>query len=99
MNNSIILKGCIEEFKKENELQIKDNELFELFCLAQFSKQIDLTFDDLEDSIVDGGQDGGIDSIMLLLDDDYIQDVASVNDYKFSSITKFQIILRYLNWV
>lgn len=93
MNNSIILKGCIEEFKKENELQIKDNELFELFCLAQFSKQIDLTFDDLEDSIVDGGQDGGIDSIMLLLDDDYIQDVASVNDYKFSSITKFQIII------
>lgn len=93
MNNNIILDGCIEEFKNENELEVKDSELFELFCLAQVSKHVDLTFDDLEDSIVDGGQDGGIDSIMLLLDDDYVQDTDSINGFKFSSNTKFQIII------
>lgn len=93
MNNNIILDGCIEEFNNENELEIHESELFELFCLAQVSKHVDLTFDDLENSVIDGGQDGGIDSIMLLLDDDYIEDIDSLSEYKFSSNTKFQIII------
>lgn len=93
MNNLIILNGCIEAFKNENELKIDDSELFELFCLSQISKNIDLTFDDLEDSVVDGGQDGGIDSIMLFLDDDYIQSIDSITDFKFSTSTIFKIIV------
>ncbi|MCX5961593.1 MAG: hypothetical protein NT070_00165 [Cyanobacteria bacterium] len=93
MSNSIIIDGCIAEFKKENELEIDNSALFELFSLAQISKHLDLTFEELEDSIVDGGQDGGIDSIILLLDDDYLQDVDSISDYRFSSNTKFQIIV------
>lgn len=93
MNNLIILDGCIEAFKNENELKIDDSELFELFCLSQISKNIDLTFDDLEDSVVDGGQDGGIDSIMLFLDDDYIQSIDSITDFKFSTSTILKIIV------
>jgi hypothetical protein len=93
MNNNIILDGCIKEFKNENELVVEDSEMFELFSLAQITKHIDLTFDDLEDSIVDGSKDGGIDSIMLLLDDDYIQDIDSVSDFKFSANTVLKIII------
>lgn len=93
MNNKIVLNGCIDEFKKNNELEISESELFEIFCLFQLTKDIDLCFDDLEDSVVDGSKDGGIDSIIIMLDDDYMPTINSVKDYKFTSNTVLTIII------
>lgn len=93
MNNNIVLNGCIEEFKKENELTINESEIFELFCLTQATKNFDITFDDLDDSIVDGGNDGGIDSIILILDDECIQSIDSIYGFKFSANTIFKILI------
>src|ERR1700749_3482055 len=71
-NNQIILNGCIENFKRENEIQTNDSNTFELFCITQITKSTDLAFDEIENSIVDGGNDGGIDSIIVVVDDNLI---------------------------
>lgn len=92
MNNTIVLTGCISEFKKNNELNIPDSEIFEMFSLTQSTKDLDLCFDDLENSIVDGSKDGGIDSIIIIIDDDYISNINSILDYKFNSNTILKII-------
>ena len=65
MNNKIILNGCIDQFKAQNELTTSDSDTFELFSLSQITKDFDLTFETIQDSIVDGGNDGGIDSILV----------------------------------
>ncbi len=53
-NNKIILNGCLDQYKRENELKVNDSEIFELFTLTQVTKSSDLTFEDIKDSIVDG---------------------------------------------
>ena len=89
-NTSIILKGCIEKFKSENELTLNESEVFELFSLSQIMKNEDVSFDNLMDSITDGGNDGGIDSIIIFHNGEYIEGDSEYN-CKSSSITKLII--------
>ncbi len=69
MNNSILLKDCINEFEKNNELNIQKDDLFELFSVSQVTRKSNLSVEDIESSIVDGAQDGGIDCLLTLVDD------------------------------
>lgn len=89
-NSTIILKGCIEKFKSENDLTLNESEVFELFSLSQILKNEDVSFENLMDSITDGGQDGGIDSIVLLHNGEYIDDDSEYK-CKSSSVTKLII--------
>jgi len=86
-NATIILKGCIESYKNENGLTSNDSEVFELFSLNQIMKNEDVSFDNLMNSITDGGQDGGIDSIIVLHNGDYIEEDSEYS-CKPSSVTK-----------
>lgn len=54
-NNKIILEGCIKAFKESNELDISPSEVFELFALSQIHKDRNITFENIQNSIVDGG--------------------------------------------
>ncbi|MEM7575302.1 MAG: hypothetical protein AAF433_20510 [Bacteroidota bacterium] len=92
-NNQIILNGCIEQFKEANELAKSDSQIFELFSLTQTTKQIELSFEDIENSIVDGGNDGGIDSIIVLVDDANIIALEDLDEIKFSNKTSVRIII------
>lgn len=92
-NNKIILTGCITNFKANNGLTGQDSEIFELFALSQITKDFDLSFDDIEGSIVDGGNDGGIDSLVVLVDDECIMSVEDIEEIKFSSKSQVTIIL------
>ena len=58
-NNKIILEGCISQYKKENQLDISESDLFELFVLSQITKNLNITFENIIDSVVDGSGDGG----------------------------------------
>jgi hypothetical protein len=90
-NNTMILENLVRKFKEDNLLENQsDSSVFEIFALAQITKKYDLSFDEIEDSIVDGGHDGGIDSIIILVDESYILSIEQVNEIKFkpgSSIT------------
>lgn len=68
MNNQLrLINSIIERFKGEHGLD--DLLIFELFSITQILKDKYIDFDDIESSIVDGGNDGGVDSIIILLND------------------------------
>lgn len=79
-NDKIILEMCIADYKKRNQLQAPDSVIFDLFSLSLIAKSYSFTFEDIHNSIVDGGSDGGIDSIIIVVDDTIIniEDVLEV---------------------
>lgn len=90
-NNKIILGGCVEQFRSDNELTNNDSEVFELFALTQITKQHDLTFEEIQNSIVDGGQDGGIDSLLVIIDEMIPETVDELDELKFGRKTQVLI--------
>lgn len=92
-NNKIILNGCIDQFKEENELVKNESEIFELFSLTQITKTYDLTFEEIENSIVDGGNDGGIDSIIVNIDNSIPQTTEEIEELKFNRNTDVTILI------
>ncbi len=92
-NNKIILGGCIDKFKSQNELSSTESETFELFALTQITKTNDLAFDDIQNSIVDGGNDGGIDSIIVIIDDFVPEGNEDLEEIKFSRKSKVEILI------
>lgn len=93
MNNKIILKGCIDQFKLQNELTTTDSETFELFSLIQITKDYDLTFETIQDSVVDGGHDGGIDSIITIVEDFVPESIEDLDDIEFNRKTNVKIVI------
>jgi hypothetical protein len=88
-NNTIILNGCINQFKNDNELKLEDSEVFEVFTTTQLTKHLDLSSDEIEESIVDGGNDGGLDSFLILFDE---RAVGSEDDLENSNIRSTSIL-------
>lgn len=83
-NNTMILENLVKKFKEDNQLQnLPDSSVFEIFAISQITKKYDLSFDEIEDSIVDGGHDGGIDSIIILVDESYVLSQEQVNEITF----------------
>ncbi|CAN6961914.1 hypothetical protein NYA8BAC_02763 [Psychrobacter okhotskensis] len=78
-NEKIILEGCIKAFKESNEIDLSDSELFEIFSLTQIHKDSSVTYENILSSIVDGSNDGGIDSIMIFINDEYIDNIDIVS--------------------
>jgi hypothetical protein len=92
-NKKIILEGCIKSFKEKNELDLNQSEIFEIFALTQIHKNRNITFENIEDSIVDGSNDGGIDSVMIFIDDEYIENISDLENYTFTNNTKSKFII------
>jgi hypothetical protein len=53
---------------------MSDNDFFQLFSLTETLKHYDLSLDEVQDGIVDGGNDGGIDAIYTFVDGDPLTD-------------------------
>lgn len=92
-NNRIILEGCISQFKDENQIETTTSEIFEIFTLSQITKNSNIAFENIQNSIVDGGQDGGIDSVFVLVNDEVIESIEEINDSEFSNKTKTKFII------
>lgn len=92
-NNKIILEGCIKTFKESNEIELNESEVFEIFSISQIHKDKNITFENIVYSIVDGGNDGGIDSIMVFIDEEFIESIDEVEQYTFSNKTNTKFII------
>lgn len=92
-NNRIIIEGCIKTFQELNEIDLNQSEIFELFALTQIHKNRNITFENIEDSIVDGGNDGGVDSLMVLIDEEYIENIDDLTNFNFSNRTRSRFII------
>lgn len=92
-NNRIILEGCISRFKDDNQIEAKESEIFEIFSLSQITKNSSITFENIQNSIVDGSKDGGIDSVFVVIDDEVIEAIDDVDEVSFSNKTKSKFII------
>lgn len=83
-SNQIVLDKCIEAFARDNQLDdhFDNSKIFSIFSLFQITKDAELDFDEIEDCLVDGGQDGGIDGLAILCNDRYIFTSEDLDDIK-----------------
>lgn len=88
MNKSLLSADCLDEFKIENEFSnINTSDAFELVYMLQITKKSDTSYDEINDCIVDGGLDGGIDSFLILINDKAINIQDQLDDIKFTENT------------
>ena len=73
-NDRIILDQVLMQRKDEIDPAATDSVFFEFFTAEQVLKDFDLSYDEIESGLVGGGQDGGIDSIYLLVNGELVQD-------------------------
>jgi len=92
-NNKIILEGCIKVFEESNDIDLPQGEVFELFALTQIHKHRNITYENIQHSIVDGSNDGGIDSIMVFIDEEYVENIDDLENFNFSNKTTSHFIL------
>ena len=64
-NEILILNSILKEYKKQKDENLSSSEIFELFSNEQILKDFDLNDDELMEGVIDGGDDGGIDSIYI----------------------------------
>ena len=78
-NDKLLLDQVIEEHKSKNTPEYSPSEFFELFTAEQILKSYELTNEDIDAGIVDGGNDGGIDSLYAFVDENLL---VSTDDLK-----------------
>lgn len=82
MNHSeLVLNTIIDDFREENEIKNKD-EIFDYFVTSLILKEKEIDYDDISTCIVDGGNDGGIDSFAVYIDEKLIHSIEEINDLK-----------------
>ena len=74
-NDLILIDSIIEERVSENLPSNRKDEVFEFLSYEQVLKEYDLSADDIKSGSVDGRNDGGIDSIYILVNGHLISDV------------------------
>lgn len=89
IQNTILLKDVLATYSEQNELSsFSEDQIFELFVIQQITKDANLDFREIEDGTVDGGDDGGIDSFIILINDKSVSTIEELEDYKFSPDTQ-----------
>lgn len=91
-NQQIILNTLLEQQKASLDTSLKEDDYFHLFVTEQVLKNFELSYDELQEGIVDNGGDGGIDSIYTLVNTELVQRDSELIDGKRNSIIDVFII-------
>ncbi|MGE8340953.1 MAG: AIPR family protein [Flavobacterium sp.] len=91
-NHQIILNTLLEQQKEKLDSTLKEDDYFHLFVTEQVLKNFELSYDELQEGIVDNGGDGGIDSIYTFVNSELIQRDSEFIDGKRNSIIDVYII-------
>ncbi len=91
-NDQIILRQIIQQKIDEMETKLTESDFFERFVSDQVLKSHDLSYDEIDTGIVDGGDDGGIDSIYLLVNGNLVNIDSDVSDFKSNIIIDLFLI-------
>lgn len=81
LNDFVLIDGIIddridEEGKNKSDSKVR-GEVFEKLAISELLKTYDLTSEQLDNGIVDGGDDGGIDGLFVFVNGNYITDKAN----------------------
>lgn len=86
-NDKIILEQIVDQEHQERAASSSKAEFFEIFVAEQVLKDYDLGYDEIESGIIGGGNDGGIDSIYVLVNGELAQE-----DFDISALKKGGLI-------
>ncbi|MCA8830923.1 AIPR family protein [Hymenobacter pini] len=82
-NTKIILEGCIEQYKHDNEIELSSVNIFEVFSSAQTLKIYNLSYDEIVSTIVGSGSDGGVDCFASFVNGEYVRSFDEIASIKF----------------
>lgn len=91
-NNQIVLQTLIEQNREELSPELSVDDYFRLFVTEQIMKDRELSYDEIEEGIVDNGGDGGIDSIYTFVNQELVQRDTELIDGKRNSIIDVYIL-------
>lgn len=91
-NNQIVLQTLIEQNRTELYPELSVDEYFHLFVTEQVMKDLELSYDEIEEGIVDNGGDGGIDSIYTFVNQELVQRDSDPIDAKRNAIIDVYIL-------
>ena len=91
-NQQVILNTLLEQQKNELDPTVSADDFFHLFVTEQVLKNHELSYDEIEEGIVDNGGDGGIDSIYTFVNSDLIQRDSELFEGKRNTIVEVFII-------
>lgn len=91
-NQQIILNTLLEQQKDSLDSTLKQDDYFNLFVTEQVLKNFELSYDELQEGIVDNGGDGGIDSIYTFVNSELVQRDSELIDGKRNSVIDVYII-------
>ena len=80
-NDTLLIDGILDERISEKQIDnTPENRgrVFELFAISELLKNYDLTEEQINDGLVDGGDDGGIDGLYYFVNGNYISDKSAV---------------------
>ena len=90
-NNQILLESSLEDCGTSNDIKGK-NEIFDLFSVEQVTKNFEISSEEINDSLIDGGSDGGIDAILFFCNKASFSDISSLKDKGKGIIAEIKII-------
>ncbi len=91
-NSQVILDDTLAQLHAERAPSLDKSEYFEVFCAEQLLKDFDLSYDEIEDGIVDGSHDGGIDSIYTFVNGEIVGDDFDTSPFKKDVTVDLNII-------
>jgi hypothetical protein len=91
-NDVIILDSTLSQKKQSVHATLDDSTYFEVFCTEQILKNYDLSYEELLDGILGGGDDGGIDSFYVFVDGELLDEDTDVSKYKKNPVIDIYLI-------
>ncbi len=73
-NDKVLLDILLQQGKNSVAADLTNEKYFEIFVSEQILKDFDLSYEELENGIVAGGNDGGIDSIHIFLNGELVSE-------------------------
>lgn len=97
-NNQIVLQTLIEQNRQDLYPELTSDDYFHLFATEQIMKDLELSYDEIEEGIVDNGGDGGIDSIYTFVNQELVQrDTELIDGKRNSTIDVFILQTKNVN--
>jgi hypothetical protein len=90
-NDIIVLNSTLQQRKSSTYQSLKDSEFFEMFSFEQSLKNFDLSYDELLEGRIGGGDDGGLDGFFAFVDEELLDEDTDLG--KFRKGAALQLLL------
>lgn len=83
-NDLIIIRQLVSQRRSDIAPELSDSEYFEVFAAELALKDRDLSYEEIQDGIVDGGGDGGIDALYVFINNTLCRETINPTEHKRS---------------